>query len=298
MTAPKALTCRVQGGELYYEENKGTATILGFTGNTGRLTVPGQIAGLPVTGIGKKAFFDCRYLQVLRLPDTLTKIDNWAFAHCPRLERVELFRGQISLGKDLFIGSDRLWEVCLLSEETDIGELLAAAAIKMDTSLLFTVEEAGTPEWLQKWDARMLVILRSDDNEGYEKQVLAGEEDYERTDQVRYRNLRRREKVRLAFIRLLHPVGLSQAIRTELEGYLRAHTRGCRTEETWEVLLEEAAEREPWYRLFVGLGCVTRENFDAILTDIGEAHTEMKAYLMRYQQEQLGMQDFFDSLSL
>lgn len=298
MTAREALHCKVQGGSLIYEENRGRVSILGFEGNTSRLVVPAQIADKPVTEICKKAFFDCRYLQVLHLPDTLEHVDSWAFAHCPRLERVELPHRRIALGKDLFIGSDRLREVVLLPGGEDIAELLAAAAVKMETSLLFSVEEAGTAEWLQKWDARMLVVLRSDDNEGYEKQVLAGEEDYERTDQVRYRNLRRREKVRLAFVRLLHPVGLLESIQMELEGYLRAHTKGCRAEETWEVLLEEYADAVPYYQLFTRLGCVTQENFDSILTDIGETHTEMKAYLMRYHQEQLGGQDFFESLEL
>lgn len=298
MTAKEVLRCKVQGGSLIYEENRGKIAILGFEGDTSRLTVPAQIAGMPVTEICKKAFFDCRYLQVLQLPDTLERMDNWAFAHCPRLERVELPHRRMALGKDLFIGSDRLREVMLYPDGEEIAELLAAAAVKMETSLLFSIEDAGSGDWLQKWDARMLVVLRADDNEGYEKQVLAGEEDYERTDQVRYRNLRRREKVRLAFIRLLHPLGLSASIQLELEGYLRAHTKGCRTEETWEVLLEEYADQVPYYQLFIQLGCVTRDNFDAILTDIGEEHTEMKAYLMRYQREQLEMPDFFDSLEL
>lgn len=324
----------VRDGRLLYTEQAGKTAILGFEGNASRLTVPALIGDKPVTEIYKKAFFNCRYLRFLTLPATLEKIDSWAFAHCPQLERVELPRRSMALGKDLFIGSDRLREIalfkpeesgggsaaeedcgcrpgreaedgvsskeenCVLCRETEVARLLAVAATRMEDPHLFAIEEAGTAEWLKKWDARMLVLMHEDDNDGYEKQVLAGEEDYEKTDQVRFRNLKRQFKVRLAFLRLLHPCGLADETQKELEEYLRAHTKGCRSEETWEVVLQEYGEDKPGYELFAALGCVTKENFDALLQDIGEGHTEMKAYLMRYKEEKLGYQDFFDALSL
>lgn len=324
----------VRDGRLLYTEQAGKVAIQGFEGNASRLTVPALIGGKPVTEVYKKAFFNCRYLRFLTLPATLEKIDSWAFAHCPRLERVELPRRSMALGKDLFIGSDRLREIalfsleesgggaetgrncgcptaggaksgevqdaedCILCKENEVARLLAVAATRMEDPHLFCIEEAGTAEWLKKWDARMMVLMHEDDNDGYEKQVLAGEEDYERTDQVRFRKLKRQAKVRLAFLRLLHPCGLAAETRGELEEYLRAHTKGCRSEETWEVVLQEYGEEKSCYELFAALGCVTQDNFDALLGDIGEGHTEMKAYLMRYKEEKLGYQDFFDALSL
>lgn len=354
----------IRGGNLIYEENRGKVTILGMEGNLVRLGVPSQIEEKPVTEIYKKAFFNCRYLRFLTLPDTIEKIDNWAFAHCQQLERVELPWKPVSLGKDLFIGSERLKEIvlrpvevsgqeevegtlehggaenaaghrgmpdyggsrsaleygasrsmpdygsshgtpeavsgcgCIICDGTEVSRLLAVAATRMEDPHLFRIEEAGTAEWLKKWDARMLVLMHEDDNEGYDKQVLAGEEDYERTDRVRYRNLKRQAKVRLALLRLLHPCGLPEETREELEDYLRAHTKGCPFEETWEVVLHEFGDDKEYYELFARLGCVTEDNFDGLLQDIGDGHTEMKAYLMRYKEEQLGYKDFFDELSL
>lgn len=317
----------VRDGRLIYREQAQGVAIAGFEGNASRLTVPALIEGKPVTEVYKKAFFNCRYLRFLTLPGTLEKIDSWAFAHCPQLERVELPRRSMALGKDLFIGSDRLREIalfapeemmdgcgcgcgcqeaaqteaeedCILCNQTEIARLLAAAATRMEDPYLFCIEEAGTVEWLKKWDARMMVLMHEDDNDGYEKQVLAGEEDYEKTDQVRFRKLKRQAKVRLAFLRLLHSCGLTGETRRELEEYLQAHTKGCRSEETWEVVWQEHGDEKPYYELFAELGCVTEENFAGLLTDIGENHTEMKAYLMRYKEEKLGYQDFFDTLSL
>lgn len=335
----------VRGGSLIYEEHRGRVTVLGLDGNMVRLTVPARIEGMPVTEIYKKAFFNCRYLRFLTLPDTLEKIDNWAFAHCPQLRQVELPWKQMSLGKDLFIGSDRLKEIvlrpvesagedmrgvletgvtkarkeanaalggngeggaqsgsgdcgCILCDGKEVSRLLAVAATKMEDPHLFRIEEAGTAEWLKKWDARMMVLMHEDDNDGYDKQVLAGEEDYEKTDQVRYRNLKRQAKVRLALLRLLHCCGLVEEIQAELEEYLREHTKGCPSEETWEVILNEFGDEKEYYELFALLGCVTEDNFDGLLADIGDSHTEMKAYLMRYKEEHLGYRDFFDELSL
>ncbi len=45
-------------------------------------------------------------------------------------------------------------------------------------------------------------------------------------------------------------------------------------------------------------GCVTGENITDMLADMKDGHTEMKALLMRYQEEELGERDFFASLSL
>lgn len=311
----------VRGGNLIYEESRGKVTILGLEGNMVRLSVPDMIEEKPVTQVYKKAFFNSRYLRFLTLPDTIEKIDNWAFAHCQQLEQVELPWELMGLGKDLFIGSDRLKKIvlrpvempgqdaapkaidagscgCVICDGMEVSRLLAVAATKMDAPHLFRIEEAGTIEWLNRWDARMLVLMHENDNEGYDKQVLAGEEDYERTDRVRFRNLKRQAKVRLALLRLLNPCGLAEEIRDELEEYLRSHTKGCRYEETWEVVLNEFGDDKEYYELFAQLGCVTEENFDGILQDIGDGHTEMKAYLMRYKEEHLGHKDFFDELSL
>lgn len=307
----------VKGGRLVYERNRGKVTITGLEGNMVRLTVPDKIAGMPVTEVYKKAFFNCRYLRFLTLPDTLEKIDNWAFAHCQQLECVELPWRGMSLGKDLFIGSDRLKKIvlrpisegedgmtdgedgtCIFCSGAEIASLLAVAATKMEDPYLFCIEEAGSQEWLKRWDARMLVLMHEDDNDGYDKQVLAGEEDYERTDRARFRNLKRQAKVRLAFLRLLNPCGLPQEVQEELEEYLRTHTKGCPSEETWEVVSREYGDDKEYYELFAALGCVTENNFDGILQDIGEDHTEMKAYLMRYKEECLGRRDFFEGLSL
>ena len=79
-----------------YRLNGGTAEILGlregsyvvhyYSGITpdpsGHVTVPSAIEGVPVTKIGWYAFFNCRGMTSLTIPDSVTGIDSHAFEEC------------------------------------------------------------------------------------------------------------------------------------------------------------------------------------------------------------------------
>ena len=72
---------------------------------------------------------------------------------------------------------------------------------------------------------------------------------------------RRREKVRLAMLRLMHDYGLESSVRSKLETYLLAHIKGQQTEETWKVILEEYGDDLKYYQFLTELGGVTADNF-------------------------------------
>ena len=113
----------LEGGSLLWRENRGRATVLGMEGTILRLTVPDRIEEYPVTEIYKKAFFNCSSLRSLTLPDTLEEIGGWAFAHCTKLEQVRMPWKELRLGKDLFIGSERLSRI----ELRRVGTVVAAS---------------------------------------------------------------------------------------------------------------------------------------------------------------------------
>ncbi|MCM1189686.1 MAG: leucine-rich repeat domain-containing protein [bacterium] len=175
-------------------------------------------------------------------------------------------------------------------------ELLAAAVRDFGAYYLLDIPAAGSREWLDKWDARLAAVMGTSDQEGYSRQVLCGEEDYGSTDPEAYVNGRRKEKVRLAFLRLLFPRGLSEVFRRELEEYLLKHTAGKESDETWQVILQEHGEDRAYYGLFAELGCVTGENLDGILADIGENFPEMKAFFLRSRESGKKEGGFFESL--
>ena len=275
-----------------------------FQGLASRAEVPEKIEGLPVTAVDKKAFLSKKNLRRIWLPDTVEEIGDWAFAYCDHLAEVVLPRRTLRFGRAVFMECRELQRISAAGkarktgDEAFPGELLAAAVTSMDAAYLLDMEAAGTKEWLEKWDARLCVVLRTPDQEGFSRQILCGEEDYGSTDLSAYISGRRREKVRLCFLRLLFDQGLSSRLRQELEGYLRGHTRGEEGGETWQVIWKEHGTHREYYRLFTDIGCVTEENLSGILTDIGEEYPEMKAYFLRYREETLGERDFFAGLEL
>ena len=303
-------------GSLYYEkivtEYAGEGLcITRLQGLAGEVEIPAQIEGTPVLAIGRKAFLSKKNLRKVTVPETVVEVGDWAFAYCDNLHTVRFLatkagsreEAKLRFGKAVFLECHKLRYVFVKAQEESVAALLAAAVTTAEAPYLLDAQEAGSAEWLEKWDARMLSILHSADDEGYSKQVLCGEEDYGSTDKVAYESGRRKVKVRLLLLRCMYPEGLKAECRSEMEEYLRAHTKpgrhdnknenGIVQDETWQVILKEHSEERAFYTLFTDLGCVTRENFDALLSDVGEDCPELRAYLMRYKEEKLGYADVF-----
>lgn len=303
------------GAVYHYTISEGKAAITGYEGTKMELSVPAMLEGVPVCAIGKKAFFNVAGLYRLYLPDSICALGDWAFAHCRDLEEIYLPQKEYELGKALFMECGNLKRICLVetggagdelrsveqsAKVQGFGSLLAAVCGILDAPYLFQTTRVDDAEWLCRWDARMLTILHEDDMEGYTNLLLCGEEDYgSRENNLEfYLEEKRKRKVRLAFLRLLHDEKLADENRQELVEYLLAHTKDCDSEETWLVLKEEHGDDMDYITLFVSLGCLTLENFDSVLRNLGEEHPQMKAFFMRYKEKELGRRDFFAGLSL
>lgn len=284
--------------------------ISGCRGNVWTVSVPPQIEGKPVTAIDRKAFLSRKNLHRIDLPEGLRSIGDWAFAYCGSLEYVTIPAGCGHVGKALFLdcvhldcvagvrssedghnGTDEAWTV-------QSGRLLAAAVTQLEAYYLLEPAQVGSREWLGKWDVRLEAVMRAGDQEGYSRQVLCGEEDYGSTDLNAFLQAKRQKKVRLAMLRLLCNEGLSDRLREYLEGYLVSHTKGCESEESWQVVLEEGETRSDYVQLFLELGCATRENIEAMVAEMREDQPQLRAAFLRYRQERLEYGDFFENLSL
>lgn len=302
----------LEGGSLKYKIQDGAVCIVEFHGQTAELTVPEQIEGLPVAVIGKKAFLSRKSLRLVRLPGTVREIGDWAFASCNSLKEIQLPRRELCFGKAVFLDCTRLERIVLYGEASPCGagepegqgntlqtaELLAAAVTDFGAYYLLEPPAVGSPEWLEKWDAKLAAVLHTPDEEGFSRQVLCGEEDYGSTDVLAYVSERRREKSRLAFLRLLYPWKLAEPQKCELAAYLTAHTKGGESEEAWQVILRERGNDRVYYSLFAELGCLNAENLCPVLEDIGEEFPEMKAYFLQRMAQAPAATDFFAGLEL
>ncbi|MCM1268068.1 MAG: leucine-rich repeat domain-containing protein [Bacteroidales bacterium] len=277
-------------GCLMYRTDGETAEITGCRGRDPVIEVPAQIEGKPVTRIGKKAFLSNKAVREIALPDGILQIGDWAFACCAKLTKIVLPYRRLESGQGIFRDCVSLAQIVNGSTDaqdknmTDVSYLMAAAVCAMDAFYLFDPESAGSAAWFAGWDARLRTVMETPDAEGFSKMLLCGEEDYgsRENNLDHYTGQQRRRKVRLAMCRLLHDSFLAAADREALTAYLLAHRKGQETEETWRVVLEEHGDELACYRFLTEIGAVDRENFQAVLADLGEAHTEMKAYLMEY----------------
>lgn len=306
-------------GSLKYEVQDNHVMLTEYGGRDIKLTIPEHIDGKPVTVIGKKAFLGAKSLRELVLPKQLAEIRDWAFAYCSSLQALTLPRKHLIAGQGILKDCTGLQQVIIAeayeakrygtesgraeeegTEAEGSAYLLAAAMNKLEAFYLFDPLLAGSRSWLEQWDARMLSLMEQEDTEGFSKMLLCGEEDYGSKDnnQDYYVEQRRRFKVRLAMLRLINDIGLQTPVRQKLLSYLQAHKKGESSEETWKVVLEEHGDDRRYYRLLLDNGCITKENIDAVLSDMGERHTEMKAFLMRAQSRWVKSGTVFEALEL
>lgn len=295
-----------------YEIVDDTIIIKEYKGHQAAVYIPDQIAGLSVTKIEKKAFFNTKGAYRIVLPESIEAIGDWAFSHCRDLEEVFLKKKDCKLGRSIFVECPNLKRICLMdtmvtkelpdvdADTLGMGALLAATDNLLGADYLFQTNITDLDEWLRLWDARLFSILMEEDLEGYTQLLLCGEEDYgsKENNKEFFLTEKRKRKVRLAFLRLLYDNGLKENDALKLKQYLLNHTVGRDSDETWRVLKEEHAQDKKYITFFLQIGCVTLDNFDAMLDDLGEEKPELKTYLLRYKQEKLSGSDFFDGLDL
>ena len=288
-------------GSIRYDILEGTAVAAAYSGRDAEIVIPEQVDGFPVVWIGKKAFLSNKTLRKIVLPETLAGIGDWAFAHCGKLEKVTLPYRRLEIGQGVFRECPALSQIAdREGTQEDVSFLLAATVGLLDAVYLFDLENAGSENWLAGFDAKVKTRMALADNDGFSKMLLCGEEDCgsRDTDIGYYMEQKRREKVRLAMLRLFHDQGLKEDFREELSAYLLSHVKGCESEETWRVILEEHGDERQFYELLTQLGGVTEENFQGMMEDMGERHAEMKAYLMRYHDSQRKTEDAFAEFAL
>lgn len=291
----------IDGGKLTYQIAGDEVSIIFCSVTDSKITLPDQIEGLCVTELDKKAFLSSKSLKEISLPGGLKKIGDWAFAYCSHLENVWLPKRNLSLGRGIFKECGQLKGIYHLDDDSlraeQTGRLLGAVPIQLEADYLFVPGEAGEAAWLARFDDKLKEFLAVPDEEGYTKMVYCGEEDIVANMDL-YLAERKRAKSRLCFLRLINDAGLSEAFKEELSAYLSSHTKGCASQAAWEVVFQEHGNDQGYYEAFTGAGCLTEENYDSILAQMGDQYPEMKGYLMRYKSRNMEDADFFELLSL
>lgn len=72
---------------------------------SGDITLPSEYNGLPVVGIGYMAFSNCRSIQSMVIPETITSIEGFAFSNCYNLYNLEIPQSITYISSDALQGS-------------------------------------------------------------------------------------------------------------------------------------------------------------------------------------------------
>ena len=96
----------------------------------GTVTIPADVNGYTVVSVSEYAFYDCEKLTEVILPETVTKLDRWAFMNCG-ITSMTLPDAVKTLDTSAFLSCANLVSVCLPSQLTSIG----AAAFQGCSSL-------------------------------------------------------------------------------------------------------------------------------------------------------------------
>ena len=145
LPAAAALAATTADGIKYEQQEPGTIAITGYEGAGGRVEIPAQLEGLPVTSIadgafslnanltevsvpegvlsiGCEAFNDCIKLTSVELPASLSSIGDSAFYSCGRLTGIELPYGLASIGDGAFYGCESLTSIDIPGTVSDWGD--------------------------------------------------------------------------------------------------------------------------------------------------------------------------------
>lgn len=95
-----------------YELLNGEATITDCdTSASGDIVIPSKLGGYPVTSIGEFAFYNCRELTSITIPDSVKTIESDAFMYCSSLTSITIPNSVISIGEEAFRDCESLTSI-------------------------------------------------------------------------------------------------------------------------------------------------------------------------------------------
>lgn len=288
-------------GAFLYEQNNNSVTILSYEGNEHYLVIPDEIDGFFVTAIASKAFLGKKDITHLILPDSVTAIGDWAFAHMSGLQVITLSSQDLILGKQIFMDCPSVSEIRISGKsdaDPNLAFYMAYVYNALKNTLLFRFEDAGSDAWYQELDDAICRFLDRPDDDGFEPVYLGWfeDEDVMTTQYPPYVQKKRLEKAALSLKRLRFPNALNDSHKLIYQNYLRTHIDTG----VWDCILSEPYREDIGYlQLILDISCITADNIDRLIADFNRVGaTQAVAVLINYKDTQLVTNDFFEQLSI
>ena len=123
------------GSDYTYSVNNGKATITGYDGTGGVVTIPSTLGGYPVVAIGDYAFHDGFGVTSVTISDGVSSIGTGAFDHCTNLVSATIPNSVVSIGDYAFYCCSKLSSITIPGDVPTIGDYTfhACTALKSVT---------------------------------------------------------------------------------------------------------------------------------------------------------------------
>jgi hypothetical protein len=115
------LTAQLGAPPFTYSAVGGTASITGYTGTNGALTIGPIIDGYRITAIGNRAFYKCTNLTSIVISTNVTSIGISAFAYCSNLTSIAISTNATYIGDLAFDYCTSLTSVTIPDSVTYLG---------------------------------------------------------------------------------------------------------------------------------------------------------------------------------
>ena len=105
----------------YHNITRSQISIDKYNGESKRINIPEKISGQEVVEIGEKAFSNNLIIEHIQLPDSILRINDFAFFGCRNLRKVKFGLGIRKIGDNAFAECESLQDIQIRSEMDCIG---------------------------------------------------------------------------------------------------------------------------------------------------------------------------------
>lgn len=257
-----------------------------YIGEASEFSVPEELLGFPVRIIGNKSFLSVKCIEQLTLPDTITTIEDWAFAHMKNLSRLILPANNISFGRKVFLGCDSLKEI-RLSNYSNLPEglsFLLASALRHFPRYCFAQletlkQEQGQRDWLEQYDISLLTFIDLADEIGFEPAFI-GWFDVEDVDDQKLKYIKEQKltKLLLLFQRLHYDLYLEDTTREMLYKHLASRADFLAD----SLIAEEITFEDPvhYFRIWESGESLSEEIIRKLIDQMQITDPELKSFLL------------------
>ena len=104
----------------HYKFKNGEAIVTGIVSQLDNIVIPNTLFGYTVTGIDKSAFYGCRNIKTVTIPNGVKSIGDNAFGNCSALESITIPNSVTSIGSSAFYKCTSLTSLSITNGVTSI----------------------------------------------------------------------------------------------------------------------------------------------------------------------------------